>query len=355
MRAFNRVLLGASGIAAIMVSMFGHAEAANRKITIATAHPTPVVTEDVYVYGVPMALGYYAEEGLEIEFQGSSGSGASLQMVEAGSVLFGAAESDAVLQAREQGAKAKAFYTLKQRSSYTIGVLPDSPIKQLSDLKGKKIGSLSLGVGAVGVTKASLEAIGIPATDYTLIATGGGAPAAVALREGRVDALGVPMWAFGRMENDGMTLRYITLPANSRKAGFTLVATDATLEKEKKAAIGICRAISRGLYFALQNPVKAIELFYKTFPQAKPQNVNVDAQAKADLHILQGFLADAVLEGPNEQLGSLSEKRWTEAAKFIQELGIYQGKAKVQDAMTEAFGAECNNFDRAAIERQARN
>lgn len=338
----------------IAISAAAESVAANRKITIGTAHPTPVITEDVYLYGVPMALGYYAEEGLEVAFQGSASSGTALQMVESGSALFGAAESDAVLQAREQGAKVKAFYTLKQKSSYTIGVLPDSPIKELGDLKGKKIGSLSLGVGAIGVTKASLEAIGLKATDYTLLATGGGAPAAVALRENRIDALGVPMWAFGRMENDGMVFRYIKLPANDRKAGFNLVAGDETLVKEKATAIGVCRAITKGLYFTLLNPVKSIELFYNVFPQAKPQNVNAEIQAKADLHILEGYLVDAILGTPKDPLGELDVKRWEEAARFIQELGIYQGKAKIADAMTTSFSADCNKFDHAAVERQAK-
>lgn len=324
-----------------------------KSITVTTAHATPGINEDVYVFGVPIAMGYFEEEGLEVTFQGASGSGPVLQMLQTGSTDFGAAESDAVMQARDEGANIKAFFTLKARSSYTVGVLPDSPIKELTDLEGKTIGTLSLGAGATSVVTASLQEVGLDANSYNLLATGGGAPAATALASGNVDALGVPMWAFGRMENDGMTIRYLQLAANARKAGFTLAASDATLASDRETAVKLCRGIAKGLYYSFKNPSSAIEQFYNVFPQAKPQNVDPATQAAADLHIFDGFLKDASIGTPDEPLGPIDPARWEVAAEFIKSIGIYEGKMPLEDSYDTSFVDECNDFDREAVAAQA--
>ena len=324
-----------------------------KSITITTAHATPSINEDVYVFGVPIAMGYLKEEGLAVTFQGASGSGPVLQMLQSGSTGFGAAESDAVMQARDEGAKIKAFFTLKAKASYTIGVLPDSPIRQLTDLAGKTIGTLSLGAGATSVVAASLQEAGLDQNSYSLLATGGGAPAATALASGNVDALGVPMWAFGRMENDGMTIRYLPLEANKRKAGFTLAASEDSLAADRQTAIGLCRAIAKGLYYSFKNPERAIEHFYSVFPQAKPQNVAPVAQAKADLHIFDGFLKDASIGTPDEPLGLIDPARWVVAAGFMKEIGVYKGTVDIAESYDTSFADECNDFDREAIAAQA--
>ena len=75
----------------------------------------------------------------------SPGSGDCVKAVATRDVLFSLPSVEPLAVIRTQGVKAKMFYTAYQGNIYGFAVPDDSPIKSVADLRGKKIGLISMG------------------------------------------------------------------------------------------------------------------------------------------------------------------------------------------------------------------
>lgn len=69
---------------------------------------------------IPVGLGLWKEQGLNVEVIGVSGATAGIQQVASGQVDYATVGTDALMIARSKGIKIKAFYTYAQRPIYQI-------------------------------------------------------------------------------------------------------------------------------------------------------------------------------------------------------------------------------------------
>jgi putative hydroxymethylpyrimidine transport system substrate-binding protein len=86
-------------------------------------------------------LGYFAEQGLEVDIQHSTGQGEHLKLLLQGAVDVTTADADSVLKRRaEQDLPIVAFALFGQRGSQAYAVLEDSTIRSPKDFEGKVVG-----------------------------------------------------------------------------------------------------------------------------------------------------------------------------------------------------------------------
>src|SRR6202040_2549380 len=91
---------------------------------------------------------------------------------------------------RPQGVKVKNFYTAYQGNIYGIAVPEDSPVKTFADLKGKRIGVISMASAGVIIPRPLAAMNGLdPVRDVSIRVAGEAAQTAALLRSHQVDAL----------------------------------------------------------------------------------------------------------------------------------------------------------------------
>jgi NitT/TauT family transport system substrate-binding protein len=352
-------LLNRAALALMLVALSGGVGAANaqslKKMTLVQMHPIMGVGEEVFLYAVPKHLGFFAAEGLDVDIQNTQTGMISAQLLQSGNAQVGTTAGDAILAMREQGADLVSFFNLKRNPGTFLVVLPDSPIHDLKDLKGKTIGAPSLGAGGGLVLTQNLTEIGITPDQYTGIATGAGPSAVTALRSGQIDAL--VMWdaMLGAAENTGLKLRMIDIPLQDNLVGTTLATSSAYAASNPKDVAGYCRAMTKGLVFTRTNREAAIHMLWDEFPSIKPTSLDDATALKNGMHVMDRFLEMSLQGQPDDgPLGAFINDNWQNTRKAYVEFGKLKGRDPATAAYTTQFIPACNDFDRATIVAQAK-
>lgn len=111
-------------------------------------------------------LGFFKEEGLEVEIVEFNGTGTLLPQMTAKRVQVGYPNPDVLMISRQPGKDPlpiKYFYNATRESGWEFIVPADSPIRELKDLKGRKIGVGALSFGNIPITRAMFKELGFEA------------------------------------------------------------------------------------------------------------------------------------------------------------------------------------------------
>jgi NitT/TauT family transport system substrate-binding protein len=323
-------------------------------VTFVQSHPAFVIGEEVFIYVVPKLMGYYKAAGLDVTIQNALTGVQAVQVLMSGRAQFATGGVDGLLKTREQGGNPFAFAAIKQNNGWLMGVLPDSPIKTLADVKGRTIGTIALGSGGHLIAELEFGAMGLKDSDYNMLATGVGPAAAAALTNHRVDGLILYDSLFAAMENNGIKFRYIDLPTAGGLAGQIIATREDFASQHPDAVVGMCRSIAQGLHFTKTNPAAAVELFYKEWPGNLPTDRPYDQAIREGVNAMKLYLhysQEGVPEGANT--GAIPPSKWAASEAFYKSSGIIQGTSKLEDAYSNKYLDRCNDFDHAAVARQA--
>ncbi|OKI56372.1 ABC transporter substrate-binding protein [Micromonospora sp. CB01531] len=324
------------------------------KVTMAIASAVIGPKEEVAVYAVAKELGYFADEKLSVDTINADGSVAALQAVASGSADITAADSGSVLGAAEKNVPIKAIGGLVQNWPWVMAVKPDSTIAGGADLRGKKIGVISLASGSAPYARAYVRAAGLdPAKDVELLPVGVGAPAATALNEGKVDMLALYTQAYAVIENSGTQLKYLTNPdtfTGIRSLTFSVGARDFAGKRDVYTRF--LRAAYKAMLFSAKNPDAAMRIGYKVFPQILAGK-NVDERLAADTKSLTAWLKTATpASGTPEQFadwGAISDQEWAKTQAYTKEAGQITGEVDMKKLWDPNLLSGANNFDKAAV------
>lgn len=147
------------------------------------------------IYNLPLTiaqqLGYFRDEGLEVDISDFAGGSQALQAAVAGAadVVSGAYEHTINLQSK--GQPFQAFVLQGRAPGIAIGISPKTlpHYKTPRDLKGKRIGISAVGSSTHMVVKLILSRAGLTASDVTFIGVGTTTSAVAAWRAGQLDAM----------------------------------------------------------------------------------------------------------------------------------------------------------------------
>jgi len=146
-------------------------------------------SSNAMVYAVALEKGFFKKAGADVTgILSSSGGGTTIRNLMAEKLSFGDAALQSVIQAIQKGADLKIVSAHNlSAGDMSWMVLPNSPIKTLQDVKGKKIGYTNPGSGSQSLDLLMLESLGLTPKDVELVKCGGLGEIIVALNNGIID------------------------------------------------------------------------------------------------------------------------------------------------------------------------
>ncbi len=178
------------------------------------------------------AFGYLAKEGYKLNFLSSDTSVPYVAFLANGDADIAMLDAIETLTARAQGHDVKVVYETHQFAPEGIVVLADSPIQDLSELKGKTVG-LAEQPDEI-TTQIALDTVGLTLDDVTTFVVGNKGPVmASALRDKTIDAFAGGSSDRAAIEAQGVVFRNITPDAISRNPGNSLVVWGPTMEEKR--------------------------------------------------------------------------------------------------------------------------
>ncbi len=317
---------------------------------------TGILDAQVSMWTAAEELGYYKDDGYSVEFSTVRGTAAALQTLLSGQAEFAIVNAASLLlpAAKGQDLGVVGVYNWMRKNHIRFAVKPESPLTELTQLKGKKIGITTMADTGNLAGLPALKLVGLdPERDLTRLVVGYDGSAATALMNGSVDALAIWDVEFGRMENLGFNFRYLPLPPQIVNIfGATAAATREFAAREPQALLALGRGTAKGFLLTFHSPEAAIRLHWRLHPESKPKGKSEEEALKDQLYLVNMRL-------PLYKFDDLADRRWgaynrEEWQTWARILGV-EDKIKGLGAFyTNAQVDEINRFDPKKIEADAR-
>lgn len=305
------------------------------------------------------ALGYYEQEGLDVQIVPGQSSAATVQLLLSGRADVGLAQPDpVVIQRVNNKIPLVSFYAACRRGTNRLVVNPNSPIQSVRDLKGKKVGVNDLGSGGVIYLRARLKEAGMSPNDVRLVSVGYGTPSFEALKNDSVDAEVSFTGGIARQRMAGYAIRMLpSTPDEMDRYSFNLFATQSFIAKNPDVIAKIGRATAEATVFLMTNPEAAVRAFWKEYPDRAPQNTNDPQALQHDLAIIKAQIQDMGADQlpVDFKWGSQDAATFVKIQSYLADAGQITKPIAATDFFTNAFADEYNSFDHQAIIKQARN
>lgn len=332
-----------------------HAQAL-QKITL--LHSQPQITAAfAYSSSLPVYLGYFKEEGLEVEVNPMAGAAAAMQLVVGGRADFAIGNPSGAMIAIQKGADVKFYYTSIRGDIFGVALPKETGMKTLADLKGKTIGVSSFASGGTNYVKGLMKTIGLESgKDYNLVEVGVGARAAGAYRSKQIDAFSLWDEAYVTLQQNGIPFSNIIRdPRADGHAVGSILAKSSDYTARRKTLIGVARAIAKAQLFQYTNPEAAIRIHWKLYPQTAPREGITDAAVKRELNVLAVRTKLISKNAMNtNKWGDVPREVMEKFQTYLVETEVVPKAIDVGNYYTNDFIDEINKFDEAAVIRQAK-
>ena len=308
-------------------------------LALAAAFATPTQAEQIAVgnfgvsangmpYAVALDKGFFKAEGIQVDgIITSAGGGTSLRNMIAGGVPYGEVNPGVVVAAITQGADLRIISdNVLTVAEFVWAVKPDSPIKTLADIKGKKIGFTNPRSTSQALAQMVAQKAGLQPSDVELVRTGGFGEGYAALGTGMIDIAPIPepLWAQYKDKLRPIAFASDILPPLSNVVGVTT----ANMAAEKGDFIrAVIRARRKAVEFMIANPDEAGDIV------AKHYNLT-PAVARSAVRNLVASRTQGVEYWGSGQINIEGLKRMIDIQKS---LGAIQGDADVTKMVDTQF------------------
>ena len=348
-------------VAALVLTVFG----LSMLVTVAEAQQLPKVKYMLsskkgnthYPATLAEHLGFFKEEGYDIEVLPGPGSGGMIRQVIAKQVDIGQGSPGAILMAIQAGNKLKGVYTIFYKDVFPMVTLANSKVQKVEDLKGGALGISEFSGGEVAIARGVLARAGLTeGKDVSLLPVGETpATALQALRTGRIGAYMSGFQDIVAMRYQDPTIREIVIPATSKFQSQILVARQDVFDQQRKMVVALCRGLAKATLFAITNPAAAQAILTKISPAeyVDPKYGRLFLDTVIDMTRPP---ADALAKA---EFGRNHTEAWEAYQAFL-----ITGKTAAQGALerpqdlagflTNDLVGDCNNYDKDRIRRMAR-
>ena len=352
------LLLALTVSCALPAVALAQGNAALRKVTLLIYSNAPDIGDAPY-WMVPHAMGYFAEEGLQVEPVYAKGAGFAIQLLSSNQGDFALAVPDTLMTSRQKGVKVKSVFEVNRAYGSALVVPQSAGITtrdQLKDyLKGGAIGVLSMTSGRIPYARAWIHELGLSDSDVSLVEVGVGPQAAVAVRTGRAKALVMYDAAYAAIEA-ASDIRFKRFETEWQRPFFSgvIVARDDTIQKDPDLVAKLTRAVAKALVFATTNPEAVVRIYWALYPENKPTD-NEQAGMQKTIAIVQSMEGNWKngMDHPAAKWGSQSAADWEKMQDFSSRNGLIPGTVPVSEYFTNEFTDRANQFDASMIAKQA--
>jgi NitT/TauT family transport system substrate-binding protein len=329
----------------LLTTLFGtpRPAAADDTLTVMGASIAPSLYDVLDI--VAEHAGFYKTEHLNVVEQLVNSPAIAAQLVGTGKGDLCALSYEAVLQGYEKGLHLQYFFSRSQRYTNEVGVLDDSPVRTLADLKGKNIGVINIGSAGEVTAQLMLEGVGIHPTEVTYSPIGVGAQAYQSILTKKVDAVGYPTGEIVPMEIvANVKFRVFRDPILSDVPNAGYAATPATIQSKADALKRFSRAIVHAAIFTRENPQVAARWFLEA---SGGKFTDADVQKKAlEFVLLRPDLPG--LDPMSNRIGALATTGMQIYARDLQQYGMTKDVVPVSAVVTNDYIDFANAFDHKA-------
>jgi NitT/TauT family transport system substrate-binding protein len=276
--------------------------------------------------------GYFAEEGLNIDVIGGTGTASSISQVTADQGLFGKAAAITTCPLiADTGAGIITVAQGDQKSQYSVASTPDKPLTHPEQWQGKTIGVISKG----GATELLLDAMsvaeGLDPQKVKKVVTGADVGSLEFLNRGEVDGFITYIGSEAAFKQREIELHYLNTDEFAKMPGDSYIVKTADMEKEAEAITGFLRASRKGYKFLekpenLDKVLSAVGAFNKVEVQDKElAKLKVEAQP-------------AICKPASGDYLSIDMPAWESGLELMRKSGIMKDTARpIGDFVTSRF------------------
>jgi NitT/TauT family transport system substrate-binding protein len=213
-------------------------------------------------------LGYFRDEGLDVEISQIAGASKVLEAIVGGSADVGGGVYEQAIQMAEEHRDVISFVSLLRSPNFALVALPDGGVKSIADLKGRIAGVSSVGSPSQVYLNHLLKAAGVPVDSVSATTVGMGATAAAAVEHGQVQAailFGSAITALQARRPDTVILADTRTPEGLRAVfgvddypASCLLAREPWLRANSEVAKKMARATLRSLAWIREHSAEEI-------------------------------------------------------------------------------------------------
>jgi NitT/TauT family transport system substrate-binding protein len=273
------------------------------------------------------ARGYYAQEGLKVNFVVAKGGVDVAKQVGAGNAPIGGAIGDTPIIARAQGVPVKAVAVLGGRSLTQLVVHDGKGINGPKDLKGRTITTMAYQDTTFFALQGMLASAGLTKADVDAQAAG---PAGVwqLFAAGKADAMAaVPDWIVSATQA-GAKVKVFSSDDYFKSMAQAILVSDETIQKRPELVKKLVRATLKGMQDIMKDPAAAARDYATAVPQHKGKEASVEAVFK---------LYNEYVYPGQKTLGAMDPDRLAAVQKFYVKEGIVAKETPIAELYTNQF------------------
>ncbi|MDD2923052.1 MAG: ABC transporter substrate-binding protein [Anaerolineales bacterium] len=322
---FKKLVLLILGLAISLTACIGSNvknDAAARKITLPMGYIANIQYAPFYVTA---DKGYFAKEGIEIEFDYSFETD-GVALVGAGKLPFAVASGEQVLLARSQELPVVYAFAWYQQFPISIVSAPELNIKTPADLRGQTIGLPGLfGANYIGL-QAALFSAGLTANDVKMDAIGFNQVEAFASKQKNI--------IVGYAANEPIVLKSQGFDANElRVADYAqliangIVTSEMTIKDEPDLVKRMARALAHGIADTIANPDEAYAISKKYVENLADQDKDVQMQ----------ILNTSIEFWKADKIGYSNPQAWNNMNDLLVKMELIPAPIEINKAFTNEF------------------
>ena len=307
--------------------------------TLAGLSPAQAVEKVTYLLPAPAFLpafgpwvlakqrGYYAAEGLDVEFMAAKGGVDVAKQVGAGNAPIGGAIGDTPIFVRSNGIPVKAVAVLGGHSLMQLVSHEESGIKEPKDLKGKTITTIAYQDTTYYALLGMMAAQGLRKSDADIQAAG---PAGVwkLFLAGEADAMAsVPDWT-GIALGAGKKINIIPADNYFNSMAQAIIASDELIENNPELIRKLVQATLKGMQDIMSDP-QAASIDYVA---AIPQHAGKEKEMEGVFRMYNEYVYPG-----QKNLGAMDVERLEKLQEFYLKEGIIRRQIPVADLYTNQF------------------
>ena len=276
---------------------------------------------------VAQAKGYYAQEGLKVNFVAGRGGVDVAKQVGAGNAVIGGAIGDTPIIARAQGIPVKAVAVLGAGSLMQLVTHKDAHIESPRELKGKVVTTLAYTDTTYYALLGMLSKSGLTKNDVDIQAAG---PAGVWQQFAAKKAVGmaaVPDWTAQVIES-GAQVDILPADVYFKSMAQAILASDETIQKNPQLVQKLVRATLKGMKDIMANPKEAARVYVAHLPAHKGKEALME----------RTFAMYNKYVYANQKVpGTMDEARLAELQKFYVGNNIVPREVPMKELYTNQF------------------
>jgi NitT/TauT family transport system substrate-binding protein len=253
----GRIARGALLVGAVLTVGLTGSPVLSQDKTEVTLAGTPLGVHNIPEL-IALKLGFFAEEGIELNRQQFSGGSDAMNSLISGSADIGSAFFENAINLTLKGQHVKTFVLGQNLGGLVIVSGQDSGVASVPELVGKTVGVTSPGSGTDFFLRYALAKEGIEPQEVPVVGVGLGETAVIALEQGHVDAIVTiePTVALLRSRSGGKVNVLVDTrnPEGAEKVygapaypGQSLLTRAEWLEENPEAARGVAAAMVKAL------------------------------------------------------------------------------------------------------------